>query len=341
MNKAALLIRPGLLACAATGLGQTALAQEFDQPEPMGFYFRGGVASRFNVKASISGARPVLGAGVYDNGFVLPDIGGSPKTWNWGYNSSGQLAGGQLILSRLDNVASFGQQNLSVGNPLLGGEIIGGAYVAEFEIGKRSARVGVELGYSFSSFSSKMNFSSASAAASHTVAGYDLGGVIPPEAPYAGTPEGPGPVINLDPSSLTTISSPGVADFQGTLESSLHELRLGPSLEVDLNDRWMLAFSAGYSSLFVNSTLRYTETTSFQDLSFPSGTSTVDINKAKWSPGLFAEIRTSYRFTKRLSAYVGADIQTHKKVTFGDSAHQVKIDLGSTYGAKAGISFGF
>src|ERR1041385_7214480 len=136
MNKAALFIRPGLLACAATGLAQNASAQEFDQPEPMGFYFRAGVASRFNVKASITGARPVLPAGVYDNGFVLPDIGGtaSGKTWNWGYNSSGQLAGGALILNRLDNVTSFGEQNLNVSNPILGGEVVGGAYMGEFYI---------------------------------------------------------------------------------------------------------------------------------------------------------------------------------------------------------------
>jgi hypothetical protein len=343
MNKAALLIRPGLLACAATGLAQNALAQEFDQPEPMGFYFRAGVASRFNVKASITGARPLLPSGVYDNGFVLPDIGGtaSGKTWNWGYNSSGQLAGGQLILSRLDNVASFGQQNLDVSNPLLGGEIIGGAYLLEFNIGKRAARLGIELGYSFSSFSSKMNFSSSSEAANLTVGAYDLNGVVPPEAPYAGNPQGPGPLINLDPSSFTTTTSPGSTAFQGTLESSLHELRLGPAIELDLTDRWMVGFGAGYSSLFVNSTLRYTETSTFEDSNFPGGASTADINRAKWSPGLYAEIRASYRFTKNLSAYLGADAQSHKNVTFGDAAHQVKIGLGSTYGVKAGVSFGF
>jgi hypothetical protein len=324
-------------------LAQNALAQEFDQPEPMGFYFRAGVASRFNVKASITGARPVLPAGVYDNGFVLPDIGGtaSGKTWNWGYHSSGQLAVGQLVLSRLDNVASFGQQNLDVSNPVLGSEIIGGAYLGEFEIGKRTARIGLELGYSFSSFSSKMNFSSSSQAAGFTVGGYDLDGVVAPDAPYEGTPQGPGPVINLNPSSLTTSTSPGITDFQGTLESSLHELRLGPALELDLSDRWIVAFGAGYSSLFVNSTLRYSETSTFTDPNFPTGTTTADINRAKWSPGLYAEIRANYRFTKNLSAYLGADAEYHKNVTFGDSAHQVKIDLGSTYGAKAGISFGF
>ncbi|HUR44368.1 MAG TPA: hypothetical protein VMZ27_00735 [Candidatus Saccharimonadales bacterium] len=128
MNKAASIIRPGLIACAAAGLYPSARAQEIDPTEPAGFYFRGGVATRFNVKASITGSRPALPAGVYDNGFVLPDVGGtaSDKTWNWGYNSAAQVASGQLVLNRLDNVPSFGPQNLNVSNPLLGGEIVGG-----------------------------------------------------------------------------------------------------------------------------------------------------------------------------------------------------------------------
>lgn len=342
MNTASKLIRPGLLACAAAGFYPAASAQEFDRAEPAGFYFRGGVATRFNVKASITGSRAPLPPGVYDNGFVLPDIGGtaSDKTWNWGYNNAAQVASGQLVLNRLDNVPSFGQQNVNVSNPLLGGEIVGGAYLGEFEIGKRVARVGFEMGYSFTSFSSRMGFSS-SGAASYTTAVHDLNGVIPPDAPYAGTPEGPGPLINLTPTSFNTVSSDALVGFAGTLESSFHEIRFGPSLELDLTDRWIIGLGAGYSSLFVNSTLRYTESATFTDPSFPGGPKDVDINKARWSPGLYAEARASYRFTQHLSAYVGADIETHKAVRFGDRDHQVKIDLGTTFGLKGGISFGF
>ncbi|HUR44369.1 MAG TPA: hypothetical protein VMZ27_00740 [Candidatus Saccharimonadales bacterium] len=185
-----------------------------------------------------------------------------------------------------------------------------------------------------------MGFSSAGAA-SYTTAVHDLNGVIPPEAPYAGTPAGPGPLINLTPSSFNTATSDALSAFAGTLESSFHEIKFGPSLELDLTDRWIVGFGAGYSSLFVNSTLRYSETVTFSDLAFPGGTRDVDINKARWSPGLYAEVRASYRFTQHLSAYLGADIETHKAVRFGDGDHKVKLDLGTTFGAKAGISFGF
>src|SRR5215207_213527 len=88
---------PVAVACVVVGaVGFTALpvsAQIFDDLDTSGFFARAGGMARFNVKATFSGiAPPTLPPGVYENGFVLPDIGGSPvKTWNWGYNSPDQI----------------------------------------------------------------------------------------------------------------------------------------------------------------------------------------------------------------------------------------------------------
>ncbi len=48
-------------------------------------------------------------------------------------------------------------------------------------------------------------------------------------------------------------------------------------------------------------------------------------------------MRANYQFTRYVGAFLGADWQYNKALQFGDSSHQIKIDLGSTYAAKAGI----
>ena len=102
--------------------------QSFDAPEPAGWYFRLGAAARFNATATITGSLPPGGAGVYDDGFVQPDQGGtaSGRTWNWGYNNSGQVQADQLVLTRLDGLATFGRQDLNVPSPNLNGELVAG-----------------------------------------------------------------------------------------------------------------------------------------------------------------------------------------------------------------------
>jgi hypothetical protein len=347
MNTAS-IFRPALLACAAAGLasGKTASAQEFNQPQDSGYYFRLGAAARFGVKASITGNRPVLPTGVYDNGYVLPDAGSDPggpisgKTWNWGYNSPSQIQGNDLSFSRYDNVPAMGRKDVDVSSPLLGGEIIGGVNMLEFTIFDHTANLAIELGYNFSSFSTRLN-TATTGTSTYTVRTFGYNGVVLPQAPYAGTPQGPGPLIDFNPSGQNVFTSTATTIFGGSLESSFHELRLGPSLNVALNGRLTLGFGAGYSSVFANSTLRYDESATFSDPSTPAFSRHGDINKARWSPGVYAELRAAYQINRQLSAYLGGDIASHKDVTFGDNTYQVKLNLGSTYGLKLGLGYSF
>jgi hypothetical protein len=346
--KTASIFRPALLACAAAGMASTRniSAQEFNQPEDSGYYFRLGGLARFGVKASITGARPVLPTGVYDNGFVLPDAGSAPggpvsgKTWNWGYKSASQIQGNDLAFSRYDNVPAMGHSDVSVSSPLFGGELVGGIDMIEFNIFDHTAKLAVELGYNFSSFSSHLN-ATTSGTSTYTVRTFSYNGVVLPQAPYAGTPQGPGPLIDFNPSSENVFTSSATTIFGGSLESYFHEIRLGPALNVALNGRITLGFGAGYSSVFADSTLRYNESATFSDPNTPSFAGHGDINKAKWSPGAYAELRAAYQINRHLSAYLGGDIAYHKDVTFGDNSYQVKLNLGSTYGVKLGLGYRF
>jgi hypothetical protein len=321
-------------------------AQDLDVADTSGWFVRLSAVARFNVKASISAIPPATGPGIYDDGFVLPDNGGtaSGTTWNWGYNAANQIAGDQLVLKRFNDVPSFGQQDVNVRNPLLEGEIIGGYQFSQFQIKKKTARFGLEMGASYSTFSDDMSFVS-TGSASQTTATYGIGGILPPVAPYAGTATGPGPLINLNPGSSTVVGdNPGgsTSSFQGNLEAKFYNLRIGPTLEVDLSKRLSVTAGVGYAPVYADARLKYAEAVTFSNPVMPVlASARADLGESKWRLGFYAEIRLNYRIASHIDAFVGGDFQHNSNFTFGDSGHQVKLDLGATYGTKIGMTFRF
>ncbi len=346
MNNGSFTVRPALCALAVAGVAVPALtrAQEYDleQSDRSGWYFRADAVARFNAKATVTGSVPTPGPGVYNDGYVLPDASGaaSGKTWNWGYNSANQIVGNQLVLNRLDNVPTVGMHDLSM-NPLVGGEIIGGYQLQGFQLWNKTVHLGFEVGYGYSGFSKGMGFS-ASGTATRTTDSYDLGGIVPPQAPYGGTAAGPGPIIGLGAAGHNVISSAASTAFQGSLDTSFHSVRIGPSFELDLTKRLGVTLGLGYSSVFADSDFSYTEAVTFANPAIPAiPQSTASIHNGTWCQGAYAELLLNYRITQRIGALVGADIQYHTKSAFGDAGHQVNIDLGTTFGTKAGVMFRF
>jgi hypothetical protein len=329
------------LIVASVGLHvRSASAQMFDDLDTSGFFARAGGVARFNVKAGFSGIAPAKPpSGVYENGFVLPDIGGSAtKTWNWGYNSANQIVSDQLVLNRLDGAPVYPSQDIHVSDPLLGAEVIGGYRFSAFEIGKFPARFGVEAGYGYSEFSGDVS-SAASHNATRATDSFGLHGVIPPTAPFAGTSEGPGPLIDLQPSH-TEVSSLASSQLGGSLQTALHEFRFGPFFEVDLHPRVTLGVGVGYASVFTDSTFDYHETiTGLPQL--PSTQTTTSLARSTWHTGAYAEGRVTYRITELLGVFLAGDIKSYNNHVFGDSSHQLTVNLGTTYAAKAGLNFQF
>jgi hypothetical protein len=307
--------------------------------------FNDAVSAGRNMKLS----KPTLGPGMYDTGFVLPDNGGTASglTWNWGYNSLSQLSANQLTQTRLDGVPTIGKQDVNVSDPILGGEVIGGYQFTPFLIGKKSARAAFEIGYGYSGFSENSGFGAAGTATGTTDqfglgAGADT--ILVPLPPYAGTATGPGPLIDLNPppGGHTVIASPVTTAFQSSLKTTFHDFRIGPALDIDLTRRLSAGFGFGYSSVYADSSLAYVETVTFANPAFtPLAPTRADIKKGSWRTGAYAEVRLNYRFTDFVSLFVGGDIKYNRNFSFGDAGHQVDIGLGSTYGAKAGVTVHF
>ena len=209
---------------------------------------------------------------------------------------------------------------------------------------KKNARLGFEVGAGYLTFSENMS-SAASGTASHTTAGYAIGGILPPIAPYAGTAQGPGPLINLNPGGSTEVQdNPGgtTTSLQGNLETKFFNLRIGPTFELDLNKRLSFATSVGYAPVYADAQLNYANTVTFSNPAVPGIAPTqAGVSGNNWRLGFYAEIRLNYRFTSHIDAFVGGDFQYNDNLTFGDSAYQVKLHLGATYGTKIGMTFRF
>lgn len=344
MNNSTLLPRPLLLA-GALCLSATAVAspaQDFDEPDRSGWFVRADAVARFNVKATMKQLAPEPSSPrIYDDGFVLPDISGtaSGQTWNWGYQHAGQVAYDAnnqpqaVVFTRLENYPLVsGEVNL--GNPLLEGELVGGYHSDDFLIGKRKARIGFEIGYGYFSSSETMNVQ-AFGTTTRTIDTYGLHGVVPPVPPYAGTFNGPGPLIDLNPDHrVDTFASTGT--FQGSLDTTFHNFRVGPSFSIDLTRRFNVQVGAGYDSLYAHAEWDYTETAAYA-----SGTRSVHLKENKWRPGIYAEILAQYQLTQHLQILVGGDFQLNNNLTMNDGFHEFTLELGSTYGAKGGLSYSF
>lgn len=329
-----------MLVCGA----MAASAQEFDIEEPPRYFIRTGGRALFNVRAEVKESpmaadRP----GFFDNGFVLRDIGGAgptDKTWNWGYDDNSQVVGGQILMQRLRDLPqpeSFSGKD----DPALGGEIVAGAELFRFEVGQRELRLGVELGYGYNDFSVS-DSASVRGASRLSVFPFDLDGVVPPRAPYSGTFEGPGPLIDLFPAGTNVFTSSSRGDFAREIESHLHLFKLGVWLEYPLTTRFNLAMSVGYASLYADTRYRFSEQFTFDNPAVPDiSRTTHTIGGREWLPGMYAQFRAQYQFFRHIGAYIGGDFQYNGKLEFEGEGRTITLDFNSQLAATAGLIFSF
>ncbi len=317
----------------------------YDPTERSGWFARADAVARFNLKASMKTLPVTAGSGIYDNGTVFPDISGtaSGQTWNWSYQSASQVAYDAnnlpeaIVYQRFADVPrASGQVDLD--NPTLGGEVVVGFRFDDFKLGKHNARFGIEIGYGYYSSSQTMNFD-ASGLASLTIDSYLLHGVVPPVPPYAGTFQGPGPLLDLhpDPANSSFTEFLTSTTFRSSLDTSFHNFRFGPFFSVDLTKRLGVELGLGYQSLYASATVDYLETSAYTPTP-----ATISVHESKWRVGFYAELLGYYQITSHLSVFVGGDFQYNDDLVFNDAyRHEFTIQLGSTYAAKGGLTYSF
>ncbi|MCI0746147.1 MAG: hypothetical protein L0Y58_12145 [Verrucomicrobia subdivision 3 bacterium] len=297
----------------------------------------------FNVKASVDRTPPSVQQGIYDDGFVLPDIGGSAsgKTWNWGYENSAQISGDQLVLKRLRDLPSAGVFKDENNDPSFGGEILVGARFFEFEIHGRPARIGIEVGYGYHNFTFDHS-STASGTARLETDSFNLNGITPPMPPYAGTSAGPGPLIDLNPASRVLVSSPSEAFFDGELESDLHNFKFGVWLDYQLTEKAVASGSLGYHSIYADTQLEYVEGFNFDDPAIPDIPATQKTAGGRdWNSGVYFQVRMRYDFTSWFGAYAGAQISYNEEFAYRADDRKVTLNFDTLFATSLGVVFRF
>lgn len=348
------------------GSAPTALAQvpQLEELSPeTGWFVRLGGFVRTGAKFSLKDRlvpTPGLGTAAngftYDNGFVKPDASGSATdTYNWGYTGAASesyaatpqyvLGGDAITFQHLANAPRVGDVELG-SQSLYGGQVTGGFEVARFKIRRREVKWGFEVGYSYATVSSSTSTQAQSANATLTTHAYSLvdgtGRYVPPQAPFTGSLTGPNFLL---PRSLTATTSPltaGTAILDAAMDANIHSLRVGPWFELPIARRTSLGFSFGYATTLADAELRLSESTTYAGNVIPGrDLGAVSYRRSKWVPGAYAQLRATYMFTEHVGAFVGAEVQWSKDMTFSARTREAELKFGATFGGVLGLNLSF
>lgn len=337
-------LRP-LAAVAAVAAAFSAVAQESPYDlEKSGWYIRAGAYYQFGLSVSVNTAStpPTPTPGVYDNGYVLKDInnGADDLTWNWGYQDSSQVVDGTLEMSRInglknvDSLTGFGDGNL------FGPEILVGFEFFRFDIGKRDARFGFELGLRYGSYSGN-DRSSVQSDVRQDVDRYDLGGIVPPLPPYSGLYSVAGPLISLTPAAQPSRNAVATSTLATDLTADFYTGRFGAWISVPITEKFSAGFSAGYTTIYAYGTAEFTQTQTYSNPLIPNSNAYQSQNEGDWLPGAYVQIRGSYAIREWLGLYAGVEWSYNGALRIQGLSYEAVFDFGSTFGVNGGVQFSF
>lgn len=339
-------VTPKFLAAATAALaGLPALAQ--DSPydlEKAGWYVRTGAYIQMGMKLSVSrmGPVPTPTPGVYDNGYVQPDIsqGAQGLTANWGYTDAGQVANGQLQYSRVDNLATVGSLNGFKNPSLFGPEILVGFDFYQFEMLHKDAHFGFELGFRQGRYSGSDQATVASDVIQQRDA-YDLGGITPPLPPYSGSFAAPGPLISLTPLPQAPIASQATSSLATRFASDFYTARFGAWITYPLTPKWDLEASLGFTSIYAQGNATFTQNTLYANPAIPGTIRSAQTSSGDWLPGGYLQVRGEYRVLRWLGIYAGLEVAYNGAFRLNGLGYEAKFDFGANYGGSAGLQFSF
>jgi len=188
------------LALLAGPLAAGLQAQEAttDVPNPnwfsVGPQFGLNINARFNHLGNVNPAKP----GNYDDGFVHTDSSGNAggQTWNWGYKNAGQVQGNSVVMH--SSSASVNGSMDRTDDPQAGFDLAYGRNLGTVLGGKW----GLQAAFDFTTVS--IHDSRPLTGTGTTISdAYSLGGVTAPGAPYTGSFNGPGALLNDAPNRTT------------------------------------------------------------------------------------------------------------------------------------------
>jgi len=348
-RRAGLLLAFCVVLSGQSARGDTWLDLFGPPPEPGEWsrQFRVGALAGFNLKAefSMSGRFPVSGSNPgaagggqnhdYDDGYVRLDATGDNGglTWNWGYDDASQLSGNRLSYRGTESFTTAGSATVN-GDAQIGFDTAYGGRITQLWGGV----LGWEFGFGFLPVSITDNLS-LPASVTRVVHSYDASGIDLPAAPYRGSFNGPGATISDIAVVESTEIVPATLGGSQTLDVTLYNFRLGPTLQWELHPRVAVAVSAGAAFGIVTGDLKYNETLLFTDGSTANNQGQVGDTQLVY--GGYVAGTLLYHAVKNADFYVNLQYMPMSTATFSGSGREAKLDLTGGLYVSAGLSWPF
>lgn len=199
----------------------------------------------------------------YTDGFVFQDGGTAANggdTWYWGYNNASQVSGDTISFRGGNGTAAQTTATDNYESGAFSSDIDGASPYVQLEWIKPyndSLSFGLQGNFSFLNTGASQSLSTFTASKSRSdfaityTDTYSLGGGIPPQAPYAGTLQGPGFLLTNIPLNrvASQVASGGETatafnSINTDFDLKLYSLSLGPVMEYQ-HGPWAVQASAG------------------------------------------------------------------------------------------------
>jgi hypothetical protein len=311
-------------------------------------HFRVGALVGFHLKAdfamngqfAVAGSNPGTPGGgqnhEYDDGYVRVDATGNygGQTWNWGYQNSSQLIGDRLYFHSANSYTASDSASVS-GDPQVGFDSSYGGHLFPLWGGA----FGWELGFGLLPIKIKNNLSLPTFVTG-TVHSFDASGIDLPDAPYQGGFGGPSATISdyarVEPGYF---ASGGILSGSQTLDVTLYNIRLGPTLHWELSPRFAMEVSAGAALGILTGGLDYNEV-----LVLPNGGTAANQGKVGDTQlvyGGYIAGTLMYHVEQNGDLYLGFQYMPMTSATFSGDGRSAKLDLTGGLYLSAGVNWPF
>lgn len=280
----------------------------------------------------------------YDNGFVHVDSSGNlgGQTWNWGYEDASQIdpsgAGSvsyTLTRSLADGSAGEGSESESgieaYGYYDMGAVRIPGVSLANATWGFRSG-----LHYARVNIGNNADLASSTSVLTDR---FSLGGIIPPLAPFAGSFNGPGPLIGDAPDRVI---APGVSALvSGSRELDVHltTLSFGSYLEIPLSQRFNMTLEGGFNAGIASGSYDFVSNTTIGGLG--TRTSTGSESETSVLPGVYLGLSGIYQINDDWAIQASGRYQYMDSYDVGANGSSAELSFDSAFILSLGALYSF
>lgn len=287
-----------------------------------------------------------LGGGVnydYDNGFVHVDALGNPggDTSNWGYQNSSQFQSSGT--GSIDFSITQSNSNGSVDEN--GGAHPGVDLFAYYEVGElgisplkeHKATWGFRGGFLYSHVSID-NQDSIATDLTTTNDSFNLGGTIPPPAPFAGSIGGFGPLLGDSPTRNIGGGS-GVVSGSREIDVDLSIVSFGTFFEVPVAKKFDIMAEAGFSLAIASGSYDYNSNTSISGLG--TGQSSGSGSSTDFLPGVYFGLSGSYEITRHWSVQCAGRYQYMDGYDLDANGSSATLSFDSAFIVSLGTVYSF